>query len=297
MSYPGQARMERASILEIVTFGFKGMVKSMLPLTLIALPYVLLAGIDGYFYFRMSLSGQPDLLAALGHFATQMIGMYFFYCASRYIRDVYWEEAGNPLAYLLPRMTLFGALAIGFFYLVTVLGIGVGVGITAVLMALLGPLGLVVMIGGILCLIPVVIYIATYFCLAFAVYLGTPENGLFAAMRESFRMINGNFWRSMGLATLVWIINLIITAPVLGVFFALGMLSTMSASVADTPMFLLGFAGLMAVASWSQVVLGQGGLVFVLYRYYYDLRIRLEGGQAVDLAEYRERPASRSQQY
>ncbi len=297
MSYPGQTQMERASVLEIVTFGYKGMVKSILPLSLIALPFVLLAGIDGYFYFRMSMTGEPDVLAALGHFATQMIGMYFFYCVSSYIRDVYWDEAKNPLAYLLPRMTLFGALGIGFFYMLACLGIGVGVGISAVILALLGPLGIVFMVGGILCLIPAVIYIATYFSLAFVVYLGTPEDGLLSALGSSFRMISGNFWRSMGLATLVWIINLVINVPVLGVFFAIGVMSSMNASVADSPMFQLGFAGLMAVASWSQVVLGQGGIVFVLNRYYHDLKARLEGGQAVDLAAYRERPANRSQSY
>lgn len=262
-------------VLDIVSYGYRQFFRAIVPLTKLSLPFLLFAAITGGFIYpdllKVQAAGEPSV-EDLGMFLamSSMMGLgtvvmyYALYPMLRYVRDVYADEIKDSLfSYLIPQGSLLGLLGIMICYAVG--------SVLAVLLTFIGFLLLVVpglvLIGGIF-------FLNYRFAMVWVAYMDAPSQGVFNAFRESWRLTENNFWRTVGLGIVCTIIQSILNFPFSLVDFFMGFLSGLNPSMVNHPVFPVVSASLLGVSYWAQFVLGFGGIIFVFYRYLFDLRVR-----------------------
>ncbi len=291
-----------ASVMEVVTFGYKAALKCFWPLTVMTAFFSLSYGPAATWYVRFSqqLADGPSLekFAYIAFFSLFTLGitLWGYYAMNRYARDLFLAEPGNPLACLVPGKDLLGALAVGFFYLLALFGLFVGFGILSFGVFLVAGvlsvsmagseavIGIIVIVSLLALMVPMFLCVTglnTVFGLVLAAYVLNSDAGVFHAFGETFRVLGRNFWRTVGLSFMCWLVNVLLMIPVSAAGGVMGYMSGNSPSFLDSPAFLVGYTLLATVGNWLGMVIGMGGFVNVVFRYYYDLKIR--AGRTGDL--------------
>lgn len=291
---------EPVSALDIVTYGYKAGLKSLWPVTRVVLAFALLYAPLATVYVR-AISSQgnspPDvsMVMFMAAFMLFCLGVTFwsYYAITRYVRDCFRNQvAGNPLLYLLPRWDLLGGMGIGVVYLMSLAACGVM--FMAGMIAMMMGLGVVNIVSGggspvlfaalgigvvVLVFLPMLLginYINTLFGFVFSVYMSSPEKGVFAAFGETFRMMRGHFWRTVGISLMTWVVNFILMLPMGLIGFFSRLLTQSDPTFMDSAAFLIGYTVLAFLGNWVNIAISMSGFVFVLYRYYLDLSLRAE---------------------
>jgi hypothetical protein len=261
-----------ASVLDIVSFGYRRLFQCLKPLTLLASPFVLLAAlVEAWFFPNLGdiqeqssttdvfsfFSADPAGYTAASYGMTfLMILLLFSYL--RYIRDVYTNTPKAPLQhYLMPNRRLWGI--VGFSLL---LGLGLIIGIVIMVMGLF----LLVLPG--LAILTGIVYLLVRISMILPAYTHHTGQGLGQSLAESWRLTRGHFWRTLGMLALVEIINFLIVLPFVGVGAAVGLFSSALNTFAWPMTFLY-----YLLYHWAYYTLIIGGMTFVLYRYYFDLQV------------------------
>lgn len=271
MPQPSQSATQTpASILDIISYGYKCAIKSLGPLSKLTWPFIILLGIgNGLLISIISPEGRFQRQAMLGALGVlpfiAVVSWYLHYCVARYVRDVFWEApASNLFSYLLPHRSLLGAIAL----------------VLLITVALI-PYSIVGIIGIVLLVVPgIVAY--TYFymgsSLMLVAYLKSPPEGVFKAITGTLGLLKRNFWRTIALGLLNFIIICILTSPMSFFSGTLDLVSKMNPSFTHSlPGYILRVS-LYSVTVWFSLCIGYVGLVFILNRYLADLQARAQGG-------------------
>lgn len=273
--------MEPLSALDVVTYGYKGVLARIGPLSMLCLPVLLLYGLSEAFGFWFQF-GNQDTGATLVTGALYLISaifstlgiVYLNYSIGLYIRDLFFEESTNPnlFSYLVPRMSLIGVIGIGL--MTGAIGIGV---------AILGVLGLLLFV------VPGVMVFSFYYVwssLIYVAFLAKPEQGVFNAISEVGALLKGNFLRAVGVGLMACVIYVMLYSPFLVVEVAVEFFREQPPSFFSEPWALVVYTLLMAGSGWVSLVIGSGGLIFILNRFYVDLHARHDGGEAIVMQGY-----------
>jgi hypothetical protein len=205
--------------------------------------------------------------------------VYLSYPIARYVRDAYWNEtAENLYSYLIPRRSLLGCWGIGLLW---------------AMMAM--PVGLVGIIGLLLLIVPGVAVFSYYYSmysLLIAGYLSDPDRGVFGTISDIFALLKGNFWRTVALGVMTWLIYACMSGALIGLQAGLEMLQEFSPSLTRNLWFPLAYGTLTGVICWFSMAVGHGTVLFVMYRYLFDLRARAQVAAPIDMATYQGRSNS-----
>ena len=276
-----------ASILDIISYGYKRAVKIIGPVSRFSLPFILILGVgNGIFASALYAQGrvQPQvLLGSLGILPVfAVLSWYLHYCVAHYVRDVFWAEPeSNLFSYLLPKRSLLGAVGV----MLLSVGMIIPFAIAIVIAVFFKWAGILV------ATLPTVIFftfVYMAFSLIWVAYLKEYSNGLFSAISKSISLLKGNFWRTVGLGVLNFVILCILLSPMNFLNGIIDALSKASSSgvygfglynmlSAYTMLFYIIKVVLSAVTVWFSLCIGYVGALFMLNRYYADLQARAEG--------------------
>jgi hypothetical protein len=262
-------------VLDIVSFGYRKFFNHLLPLTKIASPFLLFASlVIGFVYpeqlriQRITEPGLADIIPILTMYGMLLVAtgvmQYSLYAGIQYVRDVYYDEVNPSLAsYMIPKMSLFGVFSIFSLYMVSF--------IFAVIITFIGFLllilpGLAMLVG--------IFYATNRLALVWVSYFNDPKLGVMHAFRQSWALTENNFWRTVGLCFVTTVIQTIISLPFNLIDFIIGLISGFNPSFVANPLFPFMYSVLMAVSYWAQFVLGVGGMMFVFFRFFFDLQSR-----------------------
>lgn len=265
-----QEELKPASAVDIVTYGYKAVLKQLKPLTLLALPMLLASGMAQAGAFWLQVAGDQSSLAYIGvALAVVVLGvggaigmLYLTYVLSRYVRDLFFADTveANLYAYYWPKMSLFGVIGIAF--IVAALGL---------LAAIAGVIGLILLV------VPGLMVFSLYYVwssLVYVAYLAKPQQGIFDSMSEIGALMKGNLLRAAGLGILANVIFFLLYAPFLSLEVATEFFKTQPPSFLGEAWVTPVYGLLMTASGWVNVVIGTGGMLFVLNRFYIDLHIR-----------------------
>jgi hypothetical protein len=264
--------LSKASVLDIVSYGYRTAIKHIWPITLIALPAILLNMIQGFNLPSTFAEGMARNHAArMAHsaaivpsgsefwgWAISLVELYFYYCISLYTRDAYFNQIDRPLyAYCwgekksLLAITLFGLLCVLLFIPYIVIGF----------------------IGFLFLLFPGVAwfsYISAAYNMSYAMLLQHPSRGVKATVSDVFRLLRQNAWRTVALGLVSWLVNFIIAVPAIIISFGVYTGIKLGNSLAVSLMMALS----CGISNWISFLVGFGGFMFIMYRYIADLKIR-----------------------
>jgi hypothetical protein len=191
-----------------------------------------------------------------------MVGFFYLgYVFLRYIHDVSLGQVEQKLSsYFVPNRSFLGVariVVIGLF-----MGAYFGIATLIGLLFLILP-GLIILFFGL-----------TWFAMIFVAYLAEPEIGVMGAIKQNWRFTQGNFWRTVALGFFIGIAQCVIEAVVILAIIAVFVFAAFFVGQQD----ILAYAIIPSVAGaafiWSVVTFGIGGTLFILNRYYLDLRAR-----------------------
>ncbi len=269
-----------ASVLDIVSFGYRQVFKILWPLTKLALPFLILCSVTmgalmpSYMHFSMGMQShafqsgfQENFVTSLFYgflfFIIGVLQYYLFYVFLCFIQDLYLDTVKpNLFSYWLPQKNLLGLLGISFLFLAASI-----------------PASVILLIGFILLVLPGLAVLAgiLFFMIRLAftwiAYMLEPETGILDAFQKSWALTQHNFWRSVGLLCLILVIQGIIFAP-------FGLISIIITGLSFSLMgqghfvFSIVYTLYFAIRFWAQYVIGIGGLIFISYRYVFDLEAR-----------------------
>lgn len=268
---------EPASVLDIVSFGYRKLFRTLGPLTKLSLPVALLSGVlmgSAYpillkmqHYAMAAPQSFDDMATLLGVGVAVLFGVmlmfYFFYVLLRYARDLYLDEVQkNIYAYLKPEQKFVGMIGIAFLLAIATI-----------------PIGLILFLGFLFLVVPgLIVVLALIFAgvrlvLVWNIYM-IKASDIFDAFVRSWQLTRGNFWRTLGLVFLVAIIQNIIGLPFSVLSSANDAIASLNPSFTNTVLFQLICTIIFSIGYWAQYVIGLGGSIFVYYRYYFDLEAR-----------------------
>lgn len=265
-------QLERASVVEIVTYGYKACLKSLWPITRLILPVVLIyaVSITGMYMTCIGIdaNGQTGKLQNLLVQVTLIMTVvswlacaYMYYPVARYIRDVCWNEArDNVFGYLIPQKSLLGCA-----------------GLILLLVAAFMPVAVLGTIGFLFLIVPgmmVFTYFYTWFAMALAIYLGNPELGIINAMSETCNLFRGNNWRVIAVGFPTWFIYAMVSVPLFGVHFGLEMLQALWPFMVQNAFFAIAYLTTTSLTMGISIAVGFSSMLFVQYRFLFDLRAR-----------------------
>ncbi len=269
-----------ASVVDIVSFGYKKMFENLWPLTRMCLPILILNGVTwgmiqqemvGFQDRKDNLSLNDLLQMGLSFvvlFFVSILLYYLMYAIVRYCRDLYRDELEEPwYQYLFPKKSLLGVLGLGF--------LQVAASIPAIVIIVIGFLFLIV--PGVAMLM-----LFGYGCyLVYLVYIDKPERGVFDSIRYTVELVKPNWLRTIGLACVVTLINMIISIPFSVVSSIISAVAQLMPSLQQSFLYFLTNAVLYTAMYWVQMVIGVGGVAFVLYRYLFDMEYRQASEAAI----------------
>lgn len=283
MSQPTPSEIHTpASILDIISYGYKRAIKIIGPVSRFSLPFILILGVgNGIFASALYAQGrvQPQvLLGSLGILPVfAVLSWYLHYCVARYVRDVFWAEPeSNLFSYLLPKRSLLGAVGV----MLLSVGMIIPFAIAIVIAVFFKWAGILV------ATLPTVIFFTFVYMaisLMWVAYLKESGNGLFSAISHSMSLLKGHFWRTVGLGILNFVILCILLSPI---NFFNGMIDALSKASSSglytmlsayTMLFYIIKVVLSAVTVWFSLCIGYVGALLMLNRYYTDLQARAEG--------------------
>ena len=263
-----QPSSPQAPVLDIVSFGFKLILKHIKPLSLLVGPILFMGGMsNGLALMGMYSEIDPTLkvgvliLGGLGAVLSAIMLGFSYYSIARYVRDVFNDSVeDNILTYFIPHMDLLGLIGLNLMLFV--------VAIPAMIGILLGALFLIVpgvMLGSLF---------QVWCGLARVYYLKYTEDGVFHALKESFLLMKGNFLRVIGLGLAAGLVSSILTMPFQ--FFNMGTraLELLPPSISHSIWFPIAYGFIYVLASWGAVIVGYGGMMCVLNRFVVDLEDR-----------------------
>jgi len=268
-----------ASVIDIVSFGYRQAFQNLLPVTKLAIPTIIIGALLGAVQFYQAGLKPRDpqqIIIALAILPLMFVNLYNSYCVSRYARDRYFSEVQDSMfSYWIPNSTL----------------------VKVILLGLLGsllfiPMSIVGLIGIVLLIVPGLIwftYCFTAYNLIFALLLDKPDLGVLGSIKEGFRLMKNNINRTIGLGLLTGIIYFAIYFPM---SFLRGVLSGVARFLHSdaSSIGILGLsAALNALISWFAITVGLCGTMFVLYRYITDLKAR--HGE-LDESNYNQEPSN-----
>jgi hypothetical protein len=284
------ATLQQASVIDIVTFGYKAGLKSIGPITRLILPIILLYAVSTTSVYTISNEMKAGVQPGVTHWVL-LVGMgllsvvswigyvYLSYPITRYVRDVYWNEIDENLySYLIPRRSLLGCWGIGLLWGLMLL-----------------PVSLLGMVGLLLLIVPGVAVFSYYYSmysLLIAGYMSDPDRGAFSAISEVFGLLKGNFWRTVALGVMTWLIYISMSGMMIGLQMGLELLQEFSPSLTRNLWYPLAYGTLTGVICWFSMAVGHGTVLFVMYRYLFDLRTRAQVTAPIDLAAYQGRSNS-----
>lgn len=296
-----------ASIMDIVSFGYKNAFRCVGPVTKLIWPVVLLHGLLLSFYHpaivEFAEHGSFDsekFLQLLGTGACLVInGLllgYLQYVIVRFVRDLYWSTPKPSLwSYLKPEASLGG-------YVLFSLGLGVLTALAVSASGLLIFLGIVTIIGWIVTF-PLTIAVWLFYCwyaipryqMVLAIYFGHQDKSfsenLGFAFTECANVLRGSFWRTFGLGLLVSVVYLALSLSFIFCNGLEGFLEKQNPSFLHSIWFTVSYGLTTSLATWFALIM-HGGAFFVMYRYYYDIKIRRIAAAPVQMAEYQTRGGS-----
>jgi hypothetical protein len=257
----------RDSIINILLYGFRNVWRSLLPLTILASPllvFYILYGTVMLWHFPPGNTAKSPLFDILqnGYSLVIMVGFFYLgYVFLRYIHDVSLGQVEQKLSsYFVPNRSFLGVariVVIGLF-----MGAYFGIATLIGLLFLILP-GLIILFFGL-----------TWFAMIFVAYLAEPEIGVMGAIKQNWRFTQGNFWRTVALGFFIGIAQCVIEAVVILAIIAVFVFAAFFVGQQD----ILAYAIIPSVAGaafiWSVVTFGIGGTLFILNRYYLDLRAR-----------------------
>lgn len=258
------------SILDIITYGYKKVFRMMGPLSKLTLPVMLGTGVLSGIYHAQAIgiklhpSTQGIVLLAISgilYFVAILLQVYLYYCTARYVRDIYWEDVPAPLlTYLRPNKTLLGCIGIGFLTMLAMI-----------------PAGIVGVLGLFLLVVPGVVIFSYSLIVSkfvYLVYLGRPNQGVAGAISEAIQLVKGNFWRTVGLGVVTYLIYFMVAMP-FGIFQGiLAFLTKTTPTFTQSLLFPILYGLSTTGINWCALAIGYAGLVSILYRYYFDLKVR-----------------------
>jgi len=259
-----------ASILDIITFGYKSAFKTLWPVSKLTLPWLLLYTLcQSYSAMQLAIIQTrvpQEIMAHMGWIAIlallfMPVFLYLHYGVARYVRDYFWTEPeGNSFRYLLPQKTVLGVLGI---VLLTI--------VASVPITIAGLIGLLFLI------IPGLI-IFTYFysasSLAYVNYLYQPEQGVLESIFKPLRLLKGHFWRTVGLGFLSFLVLMIISGPLSVFQQVLSAMGKFNPSFMYSWLFYALYTVNMLVMVWFNLCIGYVGTLFITNRYLADLQAR-----------------------
>ncbi len=265
-----QEELKPAPAIDIVTYGYKAVLKQLKPLTLLALPMLLMAAMAQTGAFWLQFTGDQSSLAYIG-VAILVVALgiggafgmlYLTYVLSRFVRDLFFAESAerNLYAYYIPKMSLFGIVGIAFI-----------VGALGILAAIAGVIGLLLLV------VPGIMVFSLYYVwssLVYVAYLAKPQQGIFDSMSEIGALLKGNLLRAAGLGILANLIFFLLYAPFLSLDILTEFFRTQPPSFISAPWVPPVYGLMMVLSSWVNMVVGTGGLLFVMNRFYIDLHVR-----------------------
>ncbi len=259
-----------ASILDIITFGYKSAFKTLWPISKLTLPFLAFSTLcQSYGVVQLASMQTRKLeemfphLVWLGVMGLIFLPVYFYlyYGVARYVRDYFWAEAeGNSFRYLLPQKTLLGALGIALLTIVASV-----------------PISIAGLIGLLFLIIPGLV-IFTYFysasSLAYVNYLYQPEQGVLESIFKPFRLLKGHFWRTVALGFLSFVVLMIISGPLSVFRNLLGAMGQFNPSFLHSWLFYGLSTASILVTVWFNLCIGYVGTLFITNRYLADLQAR-----------------------
>ncbi len=265
------------SILDIVSFSFRQTVNQIIPFTKLSLAFVLFAGLTiGFLYpdflkLRLAMHHHnfagvnwfQIILMALLFMGVGLLFYYLIYVFAKYIQDLYNDSLSPDIySYYALDERLWGLIGVGLIYLLGLIigGVAIALGFVALILP-----GLILM--------GVFAFLNVRFSLVWVTYFLHPENGIWGAFGNSWRLTSGNVWRAMGLWTLMLTILYIVNAP-LGIAsgalgFMYGFSKPFAASALCTVLFMAVYTGIY----WFKVI-SISATVFGWFRFYFDLEAR-----------------------
>jgi hypothetical protein len=266
------------AVIDIVSFGYRRLFKNLWPVTKLSLPFVLFSGLTGGFFYSDLLQLQKldanttptiDDLISLGLvYGVFLLGtvvmFYALYAILRYVKDLHHDEVDSNLYnYIFPEGRLWGLLGISLLY-----------GVAAIPLGILMILGFIMLILPGLAVLVGIIYLATRLTMSWVAYMERPEMGMFDAFAQSWRLTADNFWRTLAISFVVAVVSTIINTPFSVLGSISGMVAQLNPSFVSNPVFPVMSSVILAISNWAQYVIGMGGMVFVYFRFYYDLESR-----------------------
>jgi len=193
---------------------------------------------------------------------------YVMFTLYRYAKDIYLKEPVlNWTAYMVPDKRL------GIF-----IGVGLLLGLAQIFAGALICLGFLLLVLPGLALFVGFMYVMSRFSETWTCYIQNPPAGVVNAFATSWVLTENNVWRTIGLFSTLIVIKILIALPcVLIMIFANIVMAVMSMIFRfpmDSPVLAILILLPMFILLWSQFALGLGGMVFALYRYYFDLLSR-----------------------
>jgi hypothetical protein len=259
---------DKASVLDIVSYGYRAAIRHIWPLTLIALPAILLSSYQGFHSASDFEAGVAAGQASrLGHtsiptmyigWIAYLIPLYFNYCATLYSRDVYFNQVDRPIySYIFGEKKTLSTISI----------------FSGICLLALIPTGLIGIIGLILLIIPGIIwftYILMVYNMAIVLILQKSTMGVKWSIQEILRLLKNHTGRTIGLGLLVWLIGTIVAVPIT----LPGILISMGPQMSGNLIMSILSACSYGLGTWLSMSIGIGGVVFTTYRYIADLKIR-----------------------
>ena len=272
-----------APVLDMITFGYRKLVKHLIPLTVLALLPILatafeMANINELLHPPVHHVHGHDAGMAVLQFYQQhwveflgstlfisLMSGYYTFVLYAYVKDVYLERVEDSiLNYLIPKRVYLGLLGIQTIFFFAG-GMAVVVVIVGFILLILPGIAAV---GG-------VMFLAYRYIVSGAAYVMEPEKGVWNAMQSSWRLTRGNVWRGIALMMALIVINGIVKTPfsiLEGILTVVEKFLTVKG--AEMMWMHATHVGLLALTYWSVYVLGLGGTTFVMIRYYFDLKAR-----------------------
>lgn len=260
-----------ASILDIITFGYKSAFKTLWPISKMALPCLLIYTASQIYPALQLVSLQQtrasqEILGHLGWIAILAlvflpVFLYLHYCVARYVRDCFWAEPeANSFRYLLPQKSVWGILCIVLLTIVAFF-----------------PVGLIGVIGLVFLVVPGLIVFSYFYSvssLAYVNYLIQPEQGVMEGIFKPIRLLKGHFWRTIGLGAISFVVLMVISSPMSFFQQILGSMGKFNPSFANSWSFYALYTVNMLVMMWFNLCIGYVGTLFIMNRYFADLEAR-----------------------
>jgi hypothetical protein len=265
-----------SSIMDIVSCGYKMAFRTLLPISILCLPYLVLF-LAGSIWIELAISNSQDSNTKEQLYNLLRLPLcYWNYVIARYVCDVLQDKVRKNLAsYLCPGSTFLGVIGIGIITIVY----GIGYGIAALL-------------GLLLLVIPGLAVISYYHMMCgmlYIDYLLNPQDGIWAVRKRVAFMLKGQFLRTAALGGIACLVMIVALLPLFIIDMVKVFIEEQAVSVMHSAPFLAAYGCFMTLTEWFTLAFGFAGYCYILNYYWHDLRIREEqaNSRVIDLDQVR----------